>query len=825
MRIDPATQHRRSQGEFARTLRGRQPRQDHARHQRFGMGAPPLLQVRNRAGLLTAALLLASARPVVAQDAPASLRAPALLPGACATRGETYTAVPVRESLEQLGNAAAASCLARPRQCPQILAGAALTALGSAAAGGWLGWRAGHHAGRAEYGNTPPPLPEAEAQVQVQFANTVDGLPAPLRFNPADIDPIRSPCDSLYAHINQRWHDTAVLPADQSRWDMPAMLQEHSLELQRRLAEQATGLELPTPAEKVVADLWTAGMNQHRINADGISPLRAELAAIDALQTPAAIQTHLHALTAAGLNPVFMFGVNLDMAERSTQIAYAVQGGLGLPDRSYYLTDDHAEALRAYRAHIAHVLRLAGAAPADAECSADAVMALERRFANASVPLEELNDSVTNYYHPLSVAEADALTPGFRWSALFQALGVDTPERFSLATPGFHQAVGEALTSVDAATWRAYLRFHTIDAASPYLSDDFVRAHHAFHARTLQGQDAMPPRWKQVLAAIERVAGEALGEMYVAVAFPAETRTRMNALVEQIGAALKRRLEQVPWMDADTRAMALRKADAFRPRIGHTDHWPDWSGLHTEACGYLRNLRLATAFAQRNELARLGAPPDPSQWLMTPQTVDAYHHVMTGEIAFSAAILQPPYFDPDADDALNYGAIGAVIGHEMAHAFSAESSRFGLDGGLQSWWSDADHQRYAALSAQLAAQFDQQQVDGIPLNGQLTASENLADLGGLAIAFEALRHLRHNQTDPMLDGLSQEERFFLSWGLLYRRLHTPQRLQRDVESDVHAIGAPRADVGPANLRAYAQAFNCPPGTPMTRSDAERVVYL
>ena len=621
------------------------------------------------------------------------------------------------------------------------------------------------------------------------------------------------------------FRSTAQLPPDQSRWDMPTMLQERSLALQRRVAEQAANLDMPTHEEKIVADLWRTGMNQRQINADGIAPLRAELAEIDALQTPEAIEAHLHALTAVGLNPVFGFGVDLDMDARDSQIAYAFQGGLGLPDPTYYRDAEHAAVVLAYRTHIAHVLRLAGDAPAEAERQADAVLSLEQRLANASAPWEELNENVINFYHPLTVSEADALTPGFRWSALFQTLGVAQPERFSLATPGFHQAVGRALSYEEPATWRAYLRFHTLDSASPFLGDDFVRAHHAFHAKTLQGQDAMPPRWKQVLAAIERVAGEALSELYVPVALPTETRARVVALIEQIMAALKRRLAVVPWMDPETRATALRKADTFRPRIGHPERWPDWSGLHTESCGYLRNLRAATAFAQRNELARLAAPVDSARWRMTAQTVDAYHDVMNNDIAFSAALLQPPYFDVQADDALNYGALGAVIGHEISHAFSAESSQFGLDGSLQGWWSDGDRQRAAALSARLAAQFDRQHVDGLSLNGQLTANENVADLSGLAIALDALEHATRNQTDPLLHGLTRRQLFFLSWGMLYRELHTPERLRRDLETDVHAFGPPRADVGPANMPAYAEAFQCPPGAPMTRNASERVVYL
>ncbi len=358
MHADAVQHHRRSVGEFDRSLRGRQPAQDHARHQRFGSAHPPLLRVGNAGVLTLAALssLIVPAAPAGAAraDSTPPVR-PALLPGAAATRGEAYLAVPVQEPFNGIASATAAGCLSRPRQCPQLLAGAAVTALGGALVGGWLGYQAGHRAARDECNTRFAGHSAADAQVQTP--ETADGLPAPLRFNPADIDPDHPPCQSLYAHINHRWHETAQLPPDQSRWDMPTMLQERSLALQRRVVEQAANLDMPTHVEKIVADLWRTGMNQRQINADGIAPLRAELAAIDSLQTPEAIEAHLHALTAVGLNPVFGFGVDLDMDARDSQIAYAFQGGLGLPDRNYLpgprTCRSRPRLSRAYRARVA----------------------------------------------------------------------------------------------------------------------------------------------------------------------------------------------------------------------------------------------------------------------------------------------------------------------------------------------------------------------------------------------------------------------------------------------------------------------------------------
>lgn len=815
--------HRRSQADFAARLKGWQPAQQHGKAQRFGR-ATPLLRLNNATNLLTGLMLLGSLRPAVANGRPNPPTAPALLPGAGAVRTDPYRAVPMQEmTLEQIGNGAAAGCIAQPRQCAKILGGAALTALASSAVSAWVGWNAGLQRGREEAFNACQTASTAQAQVQPR--NTDDGLPAPVRFDAADVAPEHSPCDSLYAHVNHRWHQRAVLPADQSRWDMLAMLKDRSLAIQRRVAEQAAGLATPTHVEKIIADLWTTGMNQHRINAEGIAPLREELAAIDALQTPEAIEAHLHALTAAGLNPVFNILVDSDMGARDTQIAYAIQRGLGLPDRSYYLSAEHDVTLQAYRAHVAHVLCLAGDTPVDAQRKANAILALEHRFANASVPWQELNADLVQYYNPINATDADALTPGYRWSGLFQALGVANAPHFSLATPGFHQAVGAALTEVDPATWRAYLRFHTLDAASPYLGDDFVRAHHAMHVTALTGESAMPPRWKHVLAAIQRVAGEALGELYVGVAFPAETRTRVTALVEELTAALKRRLPRVAWMDPETRATALRRADALHARIGHPDQWPDWTGLHTETCGYLTNLRRAEAFTQAEALKKIGGATNTEEVRMTPQDVDGYFDHLGNVLMLSAGLLQPPYFDPEADEPLNYGGVGTVIGHEFGHTLSEQASQFGLDGDLQDWWSAADHQRYSALSERLARQVDQQQVGGVQVNGTTTGGENQGDLIGLQLALDAMQHATRNQTDPMIDGFSREQRLFFAWALQHRSLLTEQRLEQDIRTDPHAPGPARANVGPSNMPAFADAFQCAPGSAMTRSDSERVQYL
>ncbi|WP_282297406.1 M13 family metallopeptidase [Stenotrophomonas sp. PS02289] len=817
MPADSIAHCRRTQGNFARALGGQQPWADHARRQRFG-SPPVLLNLRNTSALFAAALLLTPAvraQPVHAGTAPTGA---ALLPSAQASSGHDYHAV---TTAAELGNAAAVGCIARPRDCSSLLLGAAVGSVVSGVVGGWIGWRAG-----LDHAVTPECLPGGAGLLQASTSPSAPLVsPTVPGFSPADLDPEQNPCESLYAHVNQRWANRTSLPDGNTLWDVPAMLQERSLQTQLQIAAQAALADAPGHAQRVVGDLWRSGMDARQVQREGLRPLRAELAAIDALGSPAAIAAHLCELTAKGRNPLFSFSVDVDMDDRSQLIAYAFQGGLGLPDCSDYQRDDRQTERHAYLAHIARVLRLSGIAADEAEQQAQAIFDLERRLAEASLPWAELTSDLTTFYRPVSVADADILTPNFSWTALFDTLGIAPPATFSLASLPFHRAVSAALVDTEASTWRAYLRFHVLDDASPYLSDAFAQAHHDFHVSVLKGPQPLPTREDRVLTAIERFAGTAMAELYVAEAFPAQTRQRIEQMVGQLRDALKQRLQRLPWMDAGTRQLALERADALQPRIGHPEQWPDWSRLHTESCGYLRNLRRAQMFNQRAEIARIGTPVDPSRWRMTAQSVDAYYDVMSNDMAFAAGLLQPPYFDANADDALNYGAIGVAIGHEMAHAFSAEASQFGPDGRLQRWWSPQDLVRYNALVNRISAQVSALGVDGQAVDGRLTSGENLADLGGLAIALDALQAATADQPDPMLDGLSREQRFFISWAVLCRRLHTPAQLQQDLETNPHAPGQVRADLAPSNLPAFAQAFHCPPGAAMARRDSQRVLFL
>lgn len=834
MRTDVTAHHRRMQGRHEKALAGGQPPQDHGRAQRFG-NPRPLLHVRNAAGLFSVALLLGGLREGHARP-PASTQPsvrPPPLPAAAASGSNGYTAVPASGKTAQAVAVAAAGCLQQPARCPQMIAGAALIALGGVTAGAWAGWHAhARHASSCDAPGLPseppqaaalaaPPTPDATTQRSSDASNHSQFA----GFQPRDLDPAHPPCVSLYDHVNARWANATAIPEGQTRWHVSSVLAAQTLEQQRRIAEHLATLSAPTPAQRVVADLWTSGMDESHINSDQLRPLRGELAALSALNSPQAVEQHLRQLTAKGRNPLFGLAVEPDLGNRSTQIAYVFQGGLGLPSPAHYLADGPVQLQQDYRQYIAQLLQLSGTAAATAQEDARAIFALEQRFANASVPREELRSNLNHTYNPISAVEADAITPHFSWSGLFQFLGVEPSQRFSLATVGFHEETSAALADTDPAVWRAYLRFHCLDSAAPYLDDRFAQAAHAFQQRLLDQDQPLPPRWKRVLASMDTYAGSALGEAYVDAHFPASTRARISRMVEQMRVVLKRRLGTVTWLDEVTRWTAQAKADLINPRIGHPDQWPDWSELRTERCGYLRNLRLACSYQQRADLRRIGQPLDPQRWRIHAHSVNAYFDVMNNDMGFSAGMLQPPFFDPDADDALNYGAIGVIIGHEMSHAFSAETSRFELGGGLGDWWSERDHERFNTLSAQLAAQFDQQRIDGLPVNGTTTANENLADLGGLVLALDALHDQAGGREDPMIDGLTREQRFFISWAVVNRRLQTRQRLELELATDPHTFGAPRADVAASNLADFAEAFQCAAGMPMARNASDRVTYL
>ncbi len=645
----------------------------------------------------------------------------------------------------------------------------------------------------------------------------------PIRFHASDIDPEIGACVDFGARTNARWLAANPIPGDQTSWGAFDVLAERSLQVQKQIAEQVAARSGLAGIEKIVADFWATGMDEAKLDADGIAPLQGRLAQIEALTDEASVAQYLRTAAARGENPLFGFGPEADFQDSSMVIAYAEQGGTGLPDRSYYFDADKKDIRDAYVKYIARVLELSGVPAGDAARQADVVMAFETRLARVSKSQEELSRDVSLYYHPVTLAEADALTPAFPWSKFFASQGVAAPEKFSLAMPDFHREVNRMLGEVPVEQWKAYLRFRLADAAAPYLGRQFTDARFEFYGRTLQGMQEQRPRWKRVLAVLEDSAGEAMGQLYVQVAFPPQSRERMETLVANLSAALKERIEKLEWMSEETRARALEKWAAFTPKIGYPSKWRDWSALQTSRDSYFGNAAVAAAHNYQWALSKIGKPVDRSEWGMSPQTVNAYYHPLLNEIVFPAAILQPPFFDPEADDAINYAAIGGVIGHELTHGYDDQGSRFGPTGNFEQWWNEEDAKRFRSLTARLVQQYDAYEVDGQKVNGNLTLGENIADLGGLSIAFDALQKASAGKEDPMIDGLAREQRFFHGWAAMWRAHYRPEALKVRLASDPHAPAVVRAWAPMTNHPAFAEAFGCKDTDPMVHAGAKRVV--
>ncbi|QDW65785.1 peptidase [Luteimonas granuli] len=656
------------------------------------------------------------------------------------------------------------------------------------------------------------------------FTLDESALPRVNRFQASDFDAAGNACADFGKYVNGTWLAANPVPGDRTSWGAFEMLDERSQAIQRQLAEHAAASHGATGVEKIVGDIWATGLDAAAINAQGIAPLESELAAIAALDAPAKIADYVRTSAAKGQFTVFGFGPEADFMDSSMNIAYAFQGGLGLPDRTYYFDADKKDKLEAYQAHVAKVLELSGVPAADAAKQAADVVAFETRLAKVSKSSEEMSRDVSLYYNPVSPADADRLAPNFPWTKFFESQGLQAPEMFSLAIPDFHAEVSTMIADVPAASWQSYLRFHTVDSASPFLADAFAEEHFNFYSKTLRGQKEIKERGKRVLDTITRQTGEALGQMYVDVAFSPEAKERMETLVANLGEALKVRIENLDWMSDETKAKAMEKWASFTPKIGYPDKWRDWSGLATSRDSYIGNVLAANEFNYKWQLGKIGKPVDRTEWAMPPQMVNAYYNPLQNEIVFPAAILQPPFFDANADDPLNYGGIGAVIGHEMTHGYDDQGSRFDASGKFQNWWTEADAKGFMARTDKLVQQFNAYEAaPGLHVNGKLTLGENIADLGGLATAYDAMRKATEGSEDPMIEGLTRDQRFFANWATVWRRNFTDEELKVRIATDPHAPANFRAIGAPSNLPAFAAAYQCTPGDAMVRDAGARVV--
>ncbi len=651
-------------------------------------------------------------------------------------------------------------------------------------------------------------------------------LQQPIRFAATDLDPSQSACKDLSAYVNGKWLAANAIPADESGWGAFLVLNNRSLGVRQQLAEHIATEPNATGIDKIIGDFWATGMDDKKLNELGIAPLKDRLAAIDALTDGPSVAEHLRTISAIGENPLFGFGPQPDFKNSTQNIASAFQGGLGLPDSTYYSLADKKPIRDAYEKAHRQAIRARGHGSRGGRKTGRFRVGLRDTAGEGIQVQEQLSRDVELYYHPVKMAEADKLAPNFPWTKFFESQKVATPEWFSLGIPAFHQEVSRMLEDVPVAQWQSWLRFKLLDDASPYLSDAFLSERFDFYGKTLQGQKEQRPRWKRVLGVIEGSAGEAMGQRYVEVAFPASSKAQMQQLVNNLRDALKARIENLTWMSDATKKKALDKWAAFNTKIGYPDKWRDWTGLTTSRDSYYGNVAAANAFNYRWQLDKIGKPVDKTEWGLTPQTINAYYDPQQNEIVFPAAILQPPFFDPQADEALNYGAIGAVIGHELTHGYDDQGARFGPSGNFEEWWTKEDAAKFKALTGKLVAQYNgYTAATGLTekVNGNLTLGENIADLGGLSIAYDAFQKAVAGKPDPKTDGMTRDQRFFLGFASAWREKYTPELTKLIIASDPHAPGGVRANGTPSNVDAFAKAFGCKDGDAMVNSGDKKVV--
>ena len=656
------------------------------------------------------------------------------------------------------------------------------------------------------------------------------GHPAPLSqtvsaaeehgFDLADLDTTCKPCEDFFNYATGGWIKRNPIQPEYASWGRFNALQNHNQEVLRQVLEAAAlDKKAAGSIEQKIGDFYSACMNTEAIEASGIKPIEPELERIAAIGNLAELQDEVAHLQSQGTRVLFGFGSEQDDKNSQQVIGAASQGGLGLPDRDYYTKeDDKSKQLRdQYVQHIAKMMELAGDSADKASAEARTVLTIETQLAQNSKTRVERRDPESNY-HKMDPAGLRALTPDFSWDTYFRNVGFANIHEVNVGQPEFFKALDKELKSVPISDWKIYLRWHLIRASAPALSGKFVDENFNFYGRTLTGAKEIQPRWKRCVNATDRALGEALGQKYVEKVFPPQAKQRAHEMVQNLVAALHSDIETLPWMSDPTRKQALAKLAAMNLKIGYPDKWRDYSSYQVARDSYVENLQRGSAFEFHRELAKIDKPVDRNEWDMSPPTVNAYYDPNMNEIVFPAGILQPPFFDAKADDALNYGGIGAVIGHEMTHGFDDQGAQYDAQGNLHNWWTPEDLKNFKERTACVEKQFDSfVVVDDLHENGKLVLGESIADLGGLTLAHMAFdRTLTGKPEPPKVDGFTPEQRFFLSFARIWGTIARPEYERMMTTVDPHPLPRFRAAGALMNMPAFAKAFDCQAGDKLVK---------
>ncbi|MGB9990282.1 M13 family metallopeptidase [Massilia sp. SM-13] len=631
--------------------------------------------------------------------------------------------------------------------------------------------------------------------------------------------------DDFFRHVNGKWLDTTEIPGDQSRWGSFNQLRDDALTQLRTIIEDLQKRKDLKGEEQKIAALYASFMDEAKLEQQGIKPLAGELSRIRALKDKKALPGLIAHLNRIGVPTPYTVGVSQDARESTRYAVYMSQSGLGLPDRDYYLKKDDAkmaDALAKYEKHVAKILGMAGSK--DAEAEAKAIVALETRLAEVQWTRVENRDPVKRY-NKTQIDKMSEIAPGYNWKQALSDAGVATKTDYVIVMqPSYLAGFDKIVQDTDLAVWKSYFTWQTLRSASPYLSKPYADAHFAFYDQTLSGLKEQPARWKRGVQLVEGAIGEGLGKLYVAQHFPADRKERMQHLVQNLLVAYKQSIDTLDWMSPETKREAQAKLAKFTPKIGYPDKWRDYTALKFNAGDLLGNVRRASSFSYNRGINKLGKPIDRTEWGMTPQTVNAYYRPTANEIVFPAAILQPPFFDAKADDAVNYGAIGAVIGHEISHGFDDSGSQSDGDGNLRNWWTDADRANFKAKADALVKQYDgYSPLPGYYVNGKLTLGENIADNSGLAIAYKAYKISLNGQPAPVIDNMSGEQRFYMGFGQVWRIKARDEAQLQMLKTDSHSPGQFRANGTVVNQPGFYEAFGVKEGDKLYLKPEERVI--
>jgi putative endopeptidase len=636
------------------------------------------------------------------------------------------------------------------------------------------------------------------------------------------VDKTVRPQDDFFNYVNGSWIKKTEIPASESSWGAGAILYQNTQQNIKNLLDSCAKLNAAKGSnEQKVGDFYASAMDSASIEQKGFSPLQTDMQRINAIASPENILHEVATEYNISIGTMFSFYANQDDKNSERIVAHFDQGGLGLPNKDYYTKKDSATVniRNAYVKYIAKTFTLAGDDSVNAQKEAASVMKIENAMADASKTPVELRDPEANY-HKLSIAELSSKAPNLNWTVLMDSLGVKQ-DTVLVGQPEFYTALNGLLKSVPVSDWKNYLRFHFIDSYAPYLSSAFVNAHFEMN-KLLTGQRTLQPRWKRMTALTDEQLGDALGQLYVKKYFPPEAKQRILDLVNNLQQTYKERIEHLTWMSDSTKQKALIKLNTIAKKIGYPDKWKDYSSIDITRDNLIQNLKNTGHFIYEYNVNKIGKPVDRSEWFMTPPTIDAYYNPYTNDINFPAGILQPPFFYANGDDALNYGAIGIVIGHEMTHGFDDQGRQYDAQGNLKNWWLPQDSANFRKKADLVVRQYNNSVVlDTLHINGELTQGENIADIGGMAIAYQAFKKTKEGQSNEKIDGLTPDQRFFMAYAELWRSKTRPERLRTQVMTNPHSTPQYRTNNPMADLPAFYTAFNVKPGDKMYMPDSLR----